>query len=531
VHPTIAALLGALKPAGLRLWHDNFADDDVAAARIRPDFCATHVRDAAASTLGAALIVEVKLPGTLKLAARQARIYLRRRVYKICCERNERGEAMDSVVALGAATDGCDVIVLRMLSGAPRAGGSFRGATPCPVLQSGPLALLGAWDFRGKPAAFLTLAQPPPGFVALWHLLCAAAELAKSEVLEALDVSWDLPGSGTGGEAGGAAHGAAGGAPCFERLALTGRLGSGGSSDTYRVEPGAYNGGSAGAFVLKAPRFMTNYVQVSFAAEASSLEALAGAAADGLVPTLVARGRRLPGWPALLQQPCGQPLAEWVAGRAAAEAGRIAQPSAAAAGAERPVARAFTAALAKAAAARLACARAITLRVLDALERAHAKSIVHCDVRPSNVVVSCATAGGEENALLVDWGSSRKLRADAHGCGVEAYADERVFSQGSFAARPAQDAAGALFTFLAVAFGPDCCAPWIAPGMKREADVFLERDKWLQQHSKGSTVIVCIADALVRVGSAACVDPCATARAAVESVAVGMSRLRADSGP
>ena len=47
------------------------------------------------------------------------------------------------------------------------------------------------------------------------------------------------------------------------------------------------------------------------AAEASSLEALAGAAADGLVPTLVARGRRLPGWPALLLQPCGQPLAEW----------------------------------------------------------------------------------------------------------------------------------------------------------------------------------------------------------------------------
>jgi len=283
--------------------------------------------------------------------------------------------------------------------------------------------------------------------------------------------------------------------------------------------------------VLKAPRFMTKYVQFSFAAEASSLEALAGAAADGLVPTLVARGRRLPGWPALLLQPCGQPLAEWVAGRAAAEAGRIAQPSAAAAGAEKRVTRASTAALAKAAAARLACARAITLRVLDALERAHAKRIAHCDVRPSNVVVSYAMAGCEENALLVDWGSSRGLGSDAHGCGVDAYADERVFSQGSFAARPAQDAAGALFTFLAVAFGPDCCAPWIAPGMKREADVFLERDKWLQQHSKGSTVIVCIADALVRVGSAACVDPCATARAAVESVAVGMSRLRADSGP
>ena len=428
---------------------------------------------------------------------------------------------MDSVVALGAATDGHDVIVLRMLSGAPRAGGSFKDSTPCPVLQSEPLALLGAWDFRSKPAPFLTSEQPTQGFVALGHLLRAAAELAQNEVLEALDISWELPGSGAGGEAGGAAHGAAGEAPRFERLALTGRLGSGGSSDTYRVEPGAYTSGGACALVLKAPRFMSTYVEASFAAEASSLDALACAAADGLVPTLVARGRRLPGWPALLLQPCGQPLAEWVAGRAAAEAGRMAQPSAAAAGADRRVTRASTAASARAAAARLACARAITLRVLDALERAHAKSIVHCDVRPSNVVVSCATAGGEENALLVDWGSSRKLRADAHGCGVEAYADERVFSQGSFAARPAQDAAGALFTFLAVAFGPDCCAPWIAPGMKREADVFLERDKWLQQRSEGSTVIKCIADALVRVGSAACDDPCATARAAVESVAVG----------
>jgi hypothetical protein len=92
------------------------------------------------SIIGALIIAEVKLPGDLNAAVRQTCAYLRRRVYKLCCERRARGEPFDDIFALGAATDGREVLIVRMLSGAPAApGGSFQGANPCPSLATPPL--------------------------------------------------------------------------------------------------------------------------------------------------------------------------------------------------------------------------------------------------------------------------------------------------------------------------------------------------------------------------------------------------------
>ena len=257
VQPIIAAVLASLMPSELRLWHDTVAEDDESSAKIRPDFSVSHARDAAASTLGAVLVVEVKLPRDLDAAMRQTRIYLRRRVYKLCRERDARGESMDDVFALGVATDGSAVCLVRVSSGAPRAGGSFENAVPCPAQMCGPLELLGGWDFRSAPAPFAALGEPPEGFVALERLMRAAVALAASEALEEVVVAWEAP-----GEAG----------EVSERLRLTGRLGSGGSSDAYSVESGLFGAGAASsrrALVLKTPRFLTAHVSESYTAECS----------------------------------------------------------------------------------------------------------------------------------------------------------------------------------------------------------------------------------------------------------------------
>ena len=72
VHPTIGVLLGAALGRDLRLWSNALAEDDVAVAKVRPDFTITHARDAMPSTIGALLLVEVKLPGDLIAACAQA---------------------------------------------------------------------------------------------------------------------------------------------------------------------------------------------------------------------------------------------------------------------------------------------------------------------------------------------------------------------------------------------------------------------------------------------------------------------------
>ena len=525
VHPVVAALLAAAAPRELRIWGNAIAEDDVACARIRPDFSLTHARDAAPSTLGALLLVEVKLPGSLTHALRQARAYLRRRVFKLCCERESRGEACDGVFALGIATDGAQLALLRMRSGAPPRGGSYGVAEPCPVVQTAPLALLGDWDFRGSLPAALAGALPPEGFAALVRICnLPCAMLGDGAPLESLRarVRWissggggsDGGGGGGGGgfadvaaaaaaAGGGGGHGEEGGVEeeVEEVMLLFGaRLGCGGSSDVYELHAtsGAAGAGHGGT-VVKVARVATAALRESFEAERVALSVLRPAALRGLVPELVGSGVRaggagpLPGggaWPLLLLRPRGLPLPDWVAVRVVHAARRV--PPAAAAAA--------------AAAERRACACAATLGIFDALAAAHAAGRIHCDVRPSNVVVVAGEGGIGEDcaAVLVDWGSSCAAGANAARRGVAAFTDARVFEQGAYAARRAQDVAGALYTWLAVAFDGGCAAPWLddrALASGGDGDVFAARARWLARRSTDDEAVVPIAAVIAEAGA------------------------------
>jgi hypothetical protein len=114
----------------LRLWLGKSAGDDTAAAAIVPDQVWTHARDAAPSTIGALIIVEVKKPGRLSAAVAQAARRARRRAAALF-HRGRRAWRDGATFALAVATDGASVAVLRKMSGAP-ADGDFATAQPCP---------------------------------------------------------------------------------------------------------------------------------------------------------------------------------------------------------------------------------------------------------------------------------------------------------------------------------------------------------------------------------------------------------------
>ena len=505
VHPTIDCVLrAALRPcaAPLRLWCNVTAEHEVAQASVRPDFTFTHLRDAMPSTMGALLIVEVKLPGEIEDAMTQACINMRRRIYRLCKEAHARGDAMDALFALGVATDGLHAVVLRMRSGAPPAGPgqSFAQAVPCPVLRSPLLPLLGRWDFYTHPPQWYS-SLVPEGFVALVRLLGApVALLAVDTLLTHLDVHVGPPSeealsAASGGSAAAAAAGSGGcgggggcgGAVGLEerpraRLALRNRLGSGGTSDAYAcsAEEGNLAGAAEGGTCAKVARVSTPHVQACFAQEARALQLLAeagegSAAQAGLVPRLVAACSRLrdPAWPLLLLWPAGRSLAGWVEARVREDA------SGSGGGSDQEAA----AAAAAAAAARARCATAVVLRILQALEAGNSAGLVHCDVRPSNIVI-----GPGDCAVLVDWGISRAVGAESRGCGVASFTDERVFTQGSYAARPAQDAYAALLTWVCIARGGECAAPWAQAARRRE---------WLRARSaQGYTAVARVCRAL-----------------------------------
>lgn len=175
--------------------------------------------------------------------------------------------------------------------------------------------------------------------------------------------------------------------------------------------------------------------------------------------------------------------------------------------------------------ARRRLADATARDVLAALQAAHERRIVHCDVRPQNVV----WAGGR--AVLVDWGVARRVGDEVAGVGVEAYALARVFAasldprrggsaqQGASGRAPAGDAtvragrhvdlAAVAYLWLSIAFGGNsspaadaeqredeeeeeagganekpsasCSAPWLSwDGRAFNSSDATSRDDWLR---------------------------------------------------
>jgi serine/threonine protein kinase len=146
------------------------------------------------------------------------------------------------------------------------------------------------------------------------------------------------------------------------------------------------------------------------------------------------------------------------------------------------------------AAQRLSCADIVLHRVISALRAAHGARLVHCDVRPSNIIVS------QHGAVLVDWGLAHSFGARLVDCGVAAFADQRIF-QGGVAAHPAMDAVAALYTWLAIAFGGDCWAPWAT--RENPASLFLARERFIEQLAEGNARVARVAEAIAKLSDAA----------------------------
>jgi hypothetical protein len=204
-------------------------------------------------------------------------------------------------------------------------------------------------------------------------------------------------------------------------------------------------------------------------------------------------------WPLLVLRPRGTPLATWIT-----ELLRTAASASTAAGRSSSLAAGGCAA-SGAQLLRQAAARAVTLCALEALEVAHAVGIAHCDVRPANIVIAAPDEGSggsgaaathdQAAAVLVDWGISAPFGKDVFGCGVPAYADERIFRQQSYAARPAQDAIGLLYTYLSIAYGRECEAPWLgltspcsSSNLGGDVATFGARTKWIDAHAHEAPV-------------------------------------------
>jgi hypothetical protein len=135
-------------------------------------------------------------------------------------------------------------------------------------------------------------------------------------------------------------------------------------------------------------------------------------------------------------------------------------------------------------AARVKLANVVVGAVLRTLEVAHAAGIIHCDVRPANIVLVIDPRSRAVTAYLVDWGLSHNAGDNAVHHGVPAYAAPGVFSNASsYDARPAMDVCGALCTWIAIVHGGASVeVPWLiatADGMIAEV-----RRQWLDENSK-----------------------------------------------
>jgi len=264
-------------------------------------------------------------------------------------------------------------------------------------------------------------------------------------------------------------------------------------------------GSGLGEFVIKVPRAATAHVRAAYAAERSVLKHLASSGgAAGLLPLCIGSGVRSDAhvqWPLLVLRPAGTPLALWMqasgqqwmlaTGQQAQEQGLLVGGGGG--GSASAAAPPPTTALPLS--SRMRIASAVAVRIVLALHAAHSKGIIHCDVRPANIVMVAGLA------VLVDWGSATGTGSESRCHGVLAFSDRRVFEQSTYKARPAQDAMGLLYSWLAIAFGEGCCSPWglmprRAAGEGAEVSLEVLRESWLRKHRVLHREVAIVADAI-----------------------------------
>ena len=447
-HPVMRLIAAEAMPQSeecqLRMWYEAAAEDSVPYSRAKPDLLWTHRRDQTPCSLGACFSLELKRwsDAELGVGCAQAGNYGRRIMFRQARELLERGANLTELRVYAAASNGADIVFVCVRSGVVEGPDPYSG-TPCPMYQTLPLPLLHDWNPR-NPAS--VPGPPPAGFEALVRILHALPEQLNECALPLtrLEIS----------------------SPVFNgRLELGLRLGCGGSSDVYPfpipVADGMSGPAAAAAVrhVVKVARCATSLMNDLYKAEAASLAELATAPPDA-VPRLLCRGfREQPerahaqlvndfsvSWPLLLLSPAGMPLdkalQECIGGAADTWAARV------------------------------AFGDMVMRGVLRGLKAAHAAKIIHCDVRPANVVV---VGTDPRAALLIDYGLSRRAGEAAYRLGVRAYAADCVFGQTACSARAGLDLVGAAFTWISCVYGDAACsAPWTSR---------TERAAWLAQHA------------------------------------------------
>lgn len=398
--------------------------DSLSVQQIRPDGTVVTAGESAFSVRSAVAFIEGKLPSQgISSALQQAHNYARRGLRAVAREAFDRGDDLSKLYVTAVGITGAEIAFTRVWMGGPERGAPFSSKhVPFPSEETGALPLLDGWD--GTDPRWAPPAVPPAGFRALVALLASPANALRPDL---------------GGElrqVTGLLHAAA----CASvpepqepaAIHLSGRLGSGGTSDVFAVTavggggclcPLAAWGTDAGP-VLKLPRAATAHTAAMCEREINALlrlqEAPSGGEGggvrrpEGVLPLLCAYGERtFPGaerteperrqqrapWRLLLLHPRGLPLALELRRRLGALS---------AAGAAAPSA-------AGAAAAATGLLRELADRVasdaLLALQFAHARGVVHGDVRCDNIV--WAGAG----AVVVDWGLAAVGEAEQSGSG------------------------------------------------------------------------------------------------------------------
>jgi serine/threonine protein kinase len=156
--------------------------------------------------------------------------------------------------------------------------------------------------------------------------------------------------------------------------------------------------------------------------------------------------------------------------------------------------------------------------VSAALEFAHSQSIVHCDVRPSNII----RVG--DRYVLIDWGMAAEVqtkRGSTHGVPSFVHDEVLLIDKQSYIVAPYHDFTSLAYSVLAVVFGRDGFCPWECVS-RRSDEIKRSRDLWLDQWRNSDNVEhVHIVDQLL--STADCSADLQFTSLSIASTAVGVS--------